>query len=143
MLLDRLKILGAEREDKIATAEALRDWQIKSAQNLCDYTKFAAVKVFEVGRESGRAASVARVLGCEPWLMASVPHGPLQDEVRMLKSQMVDVLQEKIKALQEAQDGIDDGTAPLFPLCREVEGAARPTRARTPRRAAVPPRPSE
>ena len=41
--LDRLKVLEAEREDKCSNADALRDWQIKSAQQLCEYTKFAAV----------------------------------------------------------------------------------------------------
>ena len=37
----------------------------------------------------------------------------------MLKNQMVDVLQEKLKALQEAQEGIDDGTS-LLSTCLSI-----------------------
>ncbi len=34
----------------------------------------------------------------------------------MLKSQMLDVLQEKLKALQEAQEGIDEGVCLAGPM---------------------------
>lgn len=48
VLVDRVKVLAAEREDKIANAEAVKEWSITTAQQLCEYQRFAAVKVYEV-----------------------------------------------------------------------------------------------
>jgi hypothetical protein len=48
VFLDRLRVLAAEREDKIANAEAVKEWSIQSAQQLCEYQRFAAARIFEV-----------------------------------------------------------------------------------------------
>ncbi len=49
VFIDRSKVLAAEREDKKHNAEAVREWSITAARQLCEYTVFAADKVFEVG----------------------------------------------------------------------------------------------
>jgi hypothetical protein len=48
VFVDRLRVLAAEREDKIANAEAVKEWSIQSAQQLCEYQRFAAARIFDV-----------------------------------------------------------------------------------------------
>ncbi len=46
--MEGVKVLEADREDKINQAQAVRDWTVKSADNLLEYQKFAANKLFQV-----------------------------------------------------------------------------------------------
>ena len=47
-LVEGVKVLEAERQDKIKQAHAAREWAIQSANNLFEYQQYAATKIFEV-----------------------------------------------------------------------------------------------
>jgi hypothetical protein len=67
-LLEGVRALECDRQDRVQQAQAVRDWQIQSTNNLFEYQKYAAGKVFEVRRARG---------GWEAGVAFGVLHPPL------------------------------------------------------------------